>query len=161
MKRMLKDWLVALLLGAAVYLGILALQPSPDIPDKAPGFSLRSLDGNPLDLSEMRGRMVVINFWATWCGPCKTEVPDFSRFADANPDVTVIGLAVDSGSESAVRRTAEDWGIRYPVAMADSALQQRYDITTLPTTVVIGPDGQVRDITVGTMSERALVRATR
>ena len=64
-------------------------------------------------------------------------------------------------SPSKVRRISRDWGINYPIAMAPSSLQAAYDISTLPTTVVVGPDGQVKDIHVGVMSERQLNNATR
>ncbi len=161
MKRMLKDWLVALAFGVLVFFAIQWLQPKPQIPDQAPDFQVTTLDGEPVQLSKLRGRTVVLNFWATWCGPCQQEVPAFARFAQANPDIPVIGLSVDTISPAKVRRITRDWGINYPIAMAPSALQATYDISTLPTTVVVGPDGQVKDIHVGVMSERQLARATR
>ena len=161
MKRMAKDWGVALALGAVVYLAVGLLRPMPDLPSDAPLFSVRSLDGDILDLAEFRGRTVVLNFWATWCGPCKSEAPDFTRFATANTDIVVIGLAVNSGPESKVRRVAKSWGITYPIAIADMELQRSYDISTLPTTVVVGPEGGVKDVTVGAMSEWRLARAVR
>ena len=161
MKRMLKDWAIALLLGAAVFMGIRLLQPKPNIPEEAPSFSVQTLEGETIDLANLRGRPVVLNFWATWCGPCRSEVPAFSRFAQTHPEIPVLGLSVDTVSQSKVRAIAKQWGITYPVAMASPKLQQTYDISTLPTTIVIAPDGKVADIHVGTMSESQLVRATR
>jgi thiol-disulfide isomerase/thioredoxin len=161
MKRMLKDWTIALLLGAAVFMGIRLLQPKPNLPDVAPTFTVETLDGDTIDLANLRGRPVVLNFWATWCGPCRAEIPAFSRFAQNHPEIPVIGLSVDTVSTSKVRAISKKWGIAYPIAMASPTLQQTYDISTLPTTVVVGPDGKVSDIHVGTMSESQLVRATR
>jgi thiol-disulfide isomerase/thioredoxin len=158
---MLKDWAIALLLGAAVFMGIRFLQPKPDLPAEAPVFSVKTLDGDTIDLQAMRGRTVVLNFWATWCGPCKSEAPAFSRFAETHPEIPVIGLSVDDVSQSQVRAKARQWGITYPIAMADSQLQRTYDISTLPTTIVVAPDGKVARVHVGTMSESQLVRATR
>ena len=161
MKRMMKDWLMALAFGVFVFFAIQWLQPKPEIPDEAPDFQIKTLDGEPIQLSQLKGRTVVLNFWATWCGPCRQEVPAFARFAQANPDVPVLGLSVDTVSPSKVRRISRDWGINYPIAMAPGSLQAAYDISTLPTTVVVGPDGQVKDIHVGVMSERQLNNATR
>ena len=161
MKRMMKDWLMALAFGVLVFFAIQWLQPKPEIPDEAPDFQIKTLDGEPIQLSQLKGRTVVLNFWATWCGPCRQEVPAFARFAQANPHVPVLGLSVDTVSPSKVRRISRDWGINYPIAMAPSSLQAAYDISTLPTTVVVGPDGQVKDIHVGVMSERQLNNATR
>jgi thiol-disulfide isomerase/thioredoxin len=159
MKRMLKDWAMALSLGALVFLAISWLQPKPQIPDLAPDFSVTTLNGDTIALSALRGKTIVVNFWATWCGPCQAEVPAFSRFAIAHPEVPVIGLSVDHTGPAKVRATVKKWGIRYPVAMASADLQRQYDVSTLPTTVVIGPDGMVKKIHVGTMSERQLVNA--
>ena len=159
MKRMLKDWAVALAMGVVIFMAIQWLQPKPQIPELAPDFNVTTVDGDPISLSALRGRSVVINFWASWCGPCKQEVPAFNRFHTAHPEIPIIGLAVDSGNTSKVRKTAKKWGISYPVAVADNQLQRTYDISTLPTTVVVGPDGKVADIHVGVMSERQLTRA--
>ena len=156
---MLKDWAVALAMGVAIFFAIQWLQPKPQIPELAPDFTVQTVDGDPITLSALRGRTVVINFWASWCGPCQQEVPAFNRFHTAHPDIPILGLAVDSGNASKVRRTAKKWGITYPVAVADAQLQLNYDISTLPTTVVVGPDGKVEDIHVGIMSERQLTRA--
>jgi peroxiredoxin len=159
MKRMLKDWAVALTMGVVIFMGIQWLQPKPQIPDTAPDFTVKTVDGDSISLSDLRGRPVVINFWASWCGPCQQEVPAFNRFHAAHPEIPIIGLAVDSGNSSKVRKTAEQWGISYPVAVANNQLQRTYDISTLPTTIVVGPDGDVADIHVGMMSERQLARA--
>jgi len=159
MKQMLKDWIIAIGLGVVVYLVIGWIQPKPDLPGQAPLFSVQTLDGETFDLAAKQGRPVVINFWASWCGPCRAEIPDFSRFADKHPDVAMIGLAVDSGSTSKVRRSAKEFGIRYPVAIADASIKSRYDVSTLPTTVVVAPDGSVSHIEVGKMSYRDLTRA--
>jgi len=161
MKRMLKDWTVALCIGAIVFFAIQWLQPKPEIPAEAPDFTVTTIDGDVVHLNALRGRTVVLNFWATWCGPCRTEAPAFIRFSKTHPEIPVLGLAVDSGSAAQVRRTVRDWKISFPVALADASLQRTYDISTLPTTVIIDPKGQVKDIHVGVMSERSLVKAVR
>jgi cytochrome c biogenesis protein CcmG/thiol:disulfide interchange protein DsbE len=160
-KRMIKDWAVALSLGMVVFFGIQWLQPKPTIPEIAPDFTVKTIDGDSITLSDLRGKTVVLNFWATWCGPCRSEIPAFSRFSKAHPDVPVLGLSVDQGSPAKVRHTVREWGIEYPVAIISDALQKKYDISTLPTTVIIDADGKVQKINVGTMSESQLTRAIR
>ena len=161
MKRMLKDWAVALCIGAIVFYAIQLLQPKPEIPRIAPDFKVTTIDGDTIHLKSLRGKKVVLNFWATWCGPCKVEAPAFSQFAQSHPEIPVIGLAVDSGSAAQVRRTVREWNISFPVAIADAKLQRSYDISTLPTTVILDENGEVNDIHVGIMSERNLINATR
>ena len=161
MKRMLKDWAVALSLGIVVFLGIQWLQPKPQIPEIAPDFTVRTLEGDAITLSELRGSPVVINFWATWCGPCRQEVPAFSAFATAHPEIPGLGLSVDDGPISRVKRIVKEWSIAYPVAVVGEALQAQYDISTLPTTVVIDENGKVTRVHVGVMSESQLARAVR
>jgi len=156
---MLKDWALALTMGVAIFMAIQWLQPKPQLPEIAPDFQVQTVDGDLISLSALRGRPVVINFWASWCGPCQQETPAFNRFHKANPDIPMVGLAVDSGNASKVRRTAKQWGIEYPVAVATGSLQSTYDISTLPTTIIVAPDGKVADIHVGMMSERQLARA--
>jgi len=160
-KRMIKDWAVALSLGMLVFLGIQWLQPKPSIPEIAPDFTVKTIDGDSITLSDLRGKPVVLNFWATWCGPCRSEIPAFSRFSKAHPEVPVLGLSVDQGPSAKVKRTVREWGIHYPVAIISGALQNTYDISTLPTTVIVDADGKVQNIHVGTMSERQLARAIR
>lgn len=157
----LKDWLAALAIGIAIALVFGSFDNKPDIPDQAPGFSLTDLQGNPLVLDQMRGKTVVLNFWASWCGPCRDEIPEFSRFAHEHPEVTILGLAVDSGELPDVRRSAQKLGIDYTVALADRDTVQQYDISAFPTTVVVGPDGDVAHVQVGAMSYEQLARATR
>lgn len=159
---MLKDWGFALVVGALVYL--LARwwggRP-PEIQSAAPSFEVAMLDGSVLRSESLRGQTVVLNFWASWCAPCRAEIPEFSRFAKEHPEISVVGVAVDSGGAADVRAAADRFGITYPVAVADSGIQRAYGVSALPTTVVIGPEGDVRFTQVGPMSARDLVAATR
>lgn len=159
MQRM-KDWIAALAIGIAIALIFQNGGSTPNIPDQAPNFSLTDLQGNSLVLNEMRGQAVIVNFWASWCGPCKQEIPDFSRFAKEHPQIPVLGLAVDSGDTSDVRRAAQRLGIDYTVALADQETIQSYDISAFPTTVIVDPSGEVAHIHVGVMSYRDLDRRT-
>ena len=156
---MLKDWAVALCMGLLIFSAIQWLQPKPQIPEIAPDVKVTTVDGDLIHLERLRGRTVVLNFWASWCGPCKTEAPAFNQFAKDNPEIPVIGLAVDSGSAARVRRVAQEWNINFPVAIADNALQRKYDISTLPTTVILDSEGKVKKIHVGIMSERNLAKS--
>ena len=95
MKRMMKDWLMALSFGVLVFFAIQWLQPKPEIPDEAPDFQVKTLDGEPVQLSQLRGRTVVLNFWATWCGPCQKIAPLFQRLAATYDGADFVKVDVD------------------------------------------------------------------
>ncbi len=111
-----------------------------DLPDDAPAIALQTLDGESWSLEAQAGKVVVLNFWATWCGPCKKEIPAFSRFAVDHPEISVIGISMDTLPPARVRAEAKRLGVRYPVAMADSAVREVYGVRSLPTTVIVGLD---------------------
>ena len=92
----------------------------------------------------------LLNFWATWCGPCRAEVPGLASFAAAHPDIPMLGIAVD-GDAAKLRATGQDLGITYPILLADGPTKKAYDISTLPTTVVVNAEGQVRAAHAGLM----------
>ncbi len=157
--RKAAEW-VAWILGALILVQLVGWWRAPDLPDAAPGFELRTLDGETVALEDFRGRTVVLNFWAAWCMPCRAEVPAFSRFARNNPEVVVLGIAAD-GSPAELREAAEKLGMEYPVLVADAATKQAYGVTTLPTTVVVGPEGDVRYAHSGIMLDPQIAFAVR
>jgi cytochrome c biogenesis protein CcmG, thiol:disulfide interchange protein DsbE len=161
MKRMFKDWGLALLIAAVVFflVRLIPNQGQPDLPDQAPGFELSDASGGSLTLADFRGQTVVLNFWATWCGPCRQETPAFAAFHEAHPDVPLIGVVTDAGDPGKVRRTIKTWGITWPDALDDGTASALYDVTVLPTTVIVGPDGQVRSAHVGGLTQRDLESA--
>lgn len=154
-----KDWLISIGVALLVWFAISQTR-NPDLPEQAPDFDLVQVDGGRVQLSALRGRTVVLNFWATWCGPCRSEIPAFSRFAQANPDIAVLGIATD-GTPAELVEASKNLGITYPVLRTDAATYKAYDISVIPTTVIVGPDGQVQDVHVGAMSAADLEQATR
>lgn len=139
--RSLREWSVSLLLAAAVFHAVGQLR-APSLPGAAPDFTLPVLDGEPVTLSALRGAPVVINFWAPWCGPCRVEVPQFSRFARSNPGVPVLGLATD-GTPAELRAARNTLGMDYRVLISSPEVSARYGVEVLPTTVVVDGKGRV------------------
>lgn len=123
-------------------------------------FSVQGLGGETVRLSDFRGKTVVLNFWAPWCPPCRAEIPAFSAFAKANPDVVVIGMGVDAGgSTQAADATGKRMGISYPVFPADRKIMSTFQVSGLPTTLVLNGSGEVVATHTGAMSEAQLRRA--
>jgi len=151
----IKDWGIALLLTVFGFF-LLSYFQTPRLPEQAPEWSLNDVDGRSVSLSDFRGQTVVLNFWATWCGPCRTEIPAFSAFSKANPDIPVLGISVDDASPKAIKRAAKSLGITYPVLVADANIQRDYKVGSIPMTVIVDPEGKITDVHVGMMLETQL-----
>ncbi len=112
----------------------------------APDFTLKRVDGPNLRLQEQRGQVVLVNFWATWCGPCRQEMPHLNRLYDKYraSGFTLLGVNIDDDPKQAVQ-TAARLGLRFPVLLdADKAVTRLYDLGSMPATVLIDRDGRVR-----------------
>ena len=114
-------------------------------PDAAPEFAVKGMDGKTVSLAGARGKVALLNFWATWCGPCQMEVPDLVELQTKYKDrLQVIGLVVDDTDEEAVRNFAKRYGINYPVAMATNDIRFLFGgVPALPTSFIIDAQGRV------------------
>lgn len=146
-RRLAIEWVLPLV-GLVVLWQAVGWVRAPALPPAAPDFTLPALSGPDVTLSSLRGRTVVLNFWATWCGPCRIEAPSFDAFAKNNPEIVVLGLAEDR-DEAKLRKTAKDLGLTYPILMADRETLAAYGISTYPTTVIVSPDGSIRTAHTG------------
>lgn len=153
-RRALKEWVLPLV-GFVVLFQLVGWLRAPSLPEQAPAFALKTPEGETVTLAGFRGRKVVLNFWATWCGPCRLEAPSFDAFASANPDVVVLGLAQDR-NPGLVRSTAEQLGMHYPVLLADADTLGAYGIDTFPTTVVVDEQGRVEHAHTGLLTRPQL-----
>lgn len=119
----------------------------------APDFELKTPEGVPVRLSDLRGRFVVLNFWATWCGPCRLEMPDLEARAVAYADrLTVLGVNFDESPEE-VEVFREDLGITFPLLLDPGGRVQRlYRVLGYPTTFFVDEQGTIRSHHVGLMS---------
>ncbi len=114
-------------------------------PDAAPEFKLAALDGTPLSLATARGKVVLLNFWATWCGPCRAEIPDLIALQQRYKDqLQIIGLTVDDDDASTIKQVVAEEHINYPVAMSSPEVRLQYGgISALPTSFVLDGQGRV------------------
>ncbi len=134
----------------------ISLSGNFDTNPMAPNFELQTIQGETVRLSDYRGKAVLLNFWATWCGPCRVEIPDFIELTNTkDPDQFVIlGMTLQSGTPEQIRKFADKIGMNYPVLYGEDAtmmkLAELYGrIQAIPTTFLIGPDGRVQKYYVG------------
>jgi thiol-disulfide isomerase/thioredoxin len=120
-------------------------------PDPAPDLKAKDLNGKELSLEAYKGKVVLLNFWATWCGPCRAEIPSLIRIQEAYKDrLQIIGMDVDDDDEERLRAFVKDQGINYPVATTSVPVRLAYGgIPALPTLFVINQDSKVMQKHVG------------
>jgi cytochrome c biogenesis protein CcmG/thiol:disulfide interchange protein DsbE len=117
----------------------------------APEFDGKGLDDKPVKLADLKGRVVVLDFWATWCPPCVMSIPHIQAVSEkfAGKPVTVLGINQDQGDADKVSAFVKDKGLTFRHLMDDGEVGQRYGVTGIPCTVLIDKDGVVQDVTVG------------
>jgi thiol-disulfide isomerase/thioredoxin len=119
-----------------------------EIGETAPDFTVEMIDGGTFTLSEARGQPVVLNLWASWCPPCREEIPAISEWATDHPEVQVIGVAVEDVEEE-TRRFAAEIDASYPLMIGTYAVNEAYPHFGLPATYVINEKGVITQFTNG------------
>jgi len=129
----------------------------------APEISLLDTNGKEITLSELRGRPVIVNFWATWCPPCRAEMPAMQRAFMDYEDEEVIILAINSTNQDAlqaVKQFVDEFDITFPILLdSQGTAANTYQISSLPTTYFIGKDGIIREVVIGGPMAEALLRS--
>jgi peroxiredoxin len=146
-RRRAPQWLASAVLALMAQSTVAAITPGAPAPD----FTLRPGSGPNLRLQEQRGQVVLINFWATWCGPCRQEMPQLNKLYDKYraAGFVMLGINIDDDARHATDVAAK-LGLKFPVLLdTDKAVSRLYDLGAMPTTVLIDRDGQVRHIHPG------------
>ena len=128
--------------------------------DKAPDFALKSVDGKIVKLSDYKGKIVIIDFWATWCPPCRRGIPDLVELQkEYKKDLVVIGISLDAAKTiKDVPGFIKEYGINYPIVYGDQQVTIDYGgIRSIPTSFVIDQKGNVVDSNVGLVSKDTFV----
>jgi len=163
----MRNWLKIGLLVLLAGVGALWLSPSPDgdrgapVGGMAPSFSLPDLAGRKVSLESLRGRAVVVNFWATWCPPCKEELPALAESwrESRGRCVEFVGITEESSPEEA-RAELLRHGVEYPVLMDDDAAVARaFGVTGFPRTYLVDADGKIQKSFSGKVSRERLEAA--
>ncbi len=123
---------------------------------RAPDFTLKDVDGKPVKLSDYKGKVVLLNFWATWCGPCKIEIPWFMDFEQTYKDknFAVLGVSLDEDGWDSVKPYIAQKKINYRVMIGTEQVAQLYgEVDSLPTTFMIDREGRVAAVHIGLVSK--------
>ena len=133
-----------------------------DVGKPAPEFNLPDLDGNKIELSSMKGRVLILDFWATWCPPCKEEVPHLVRLQSKYRDqgLQIVGLSLDQGGAGDVKPFADEYGVNYTMLIANDETAKAYGgVSMIPTTFVVDRNGVVVKRFIGYTAPEAFEEA--
>ena len=111
----------------------------------APDFTVQTLDGHQITLSNLKGKTVLLDFWATWCGPCRESIPHLVQLYQTygKEGFELIGVSLDRGDPETVRNFVKRMAIPYPITIAPEEMARKYGVTALPTTILIDKDGTI------------------
>jgi thiol-disulfide isomerase/thioredoxin len=125
-------------------------------PKPAPAFTLKDLDGREISPASLRGKVVIVNFWATWCGPCRAEIPDLVALQEKYKDtLQVIGISEDEAGVEVVKRFAAEHKVNYPVAMTTPEMEKLFPgVGALPTSFILDRESRVVQKHVGMLTAR-------
>lgn len=136
--------------------------PSPREGFLAPDFTLETLQGETVTLSDLRGKAVVVNLWASWCPPCRAEMPALQAAYEADRDRGLEILAVDmtyQDTEQDALRFIQEFGLTFPIALdRDGTVARQYLLRALPSTFFVGPDGVITKVVIGGPMSEATIR---
>lgn len=123
-------------------------------PKVVPAFTVAALNGRTISAKSLRGKVTLVNFWATWCPPCRAEIPDLIALQNKYSDrLQILGISEDEGSPDAVRKFVAEFKINYPVAMTTPELEKLFaGVTGLPTTFLLDPEGRIVQKHVGLLN---------
>jgi thiol-disulfide isomerase/thioredoxin len=133
--------------------------------ETVPAFSVTTMDGKTISSADWRGKVVLVNFWATWCGPCRAEIPDLVKLQDKYRDqLVIVGISEDDGPTAVdlVKKFADEHHINYTLAMTSDKLQETFPgVVALPTTFLLDREGRIAQKHVGLLHARETEGATR
>ena len=118
--------------------------------DVAPDFTLPAQDGKKISLSDYKGKVIIINFWSTWCPPCRKEIPDFIKLYNKYKDKGFIILGISSEDKARLKDFVQSNGINYPILIGDNSVAEAYGgIQYIPTTFIIDRKGKISKKFIG------------
>lgn len=131
--------------------------------DRAPDLVLPDLEGKPVQLSRLTGKVVVVNFWATWCDPCRDELPDFVKLHQEyrGRGLEVIGISMDKGKDERVKAFVKEFGIDYPIVIGDIQVARQWLVRGIPMTFLVDRAGKIARVIPGATDKRSLEEGIR
>jgi thiol-disulfide isomerase/thioredoxin len=147
--------IICLCVASVFILPYCTQEGKPPFPTSAPDFTLKTLDDQEITLSKLKGKVILLDFWATWCGPCRESIPHLVQLQKTYQEkgLEVIGMNMDKGDMDTVRRFVKSLDILYPITVTTDEVSRNYGVTALPTTIFIDKTGKIRQKFLGFSSE--------
>jgi len=153
MKQSFSRWFVilSLCLGGIFFLPQCGTEKKEPTLPLAPNFELRTLDGQEIVLFKLKGKVILLDFWATWCGPCRESIPHLIQLYNTyqKNGLEVIGMNVDRGDIDTIRHFVKSLDIPYPITITSQEVERGYGVTGLPTTILVDKEGRIREKIAG------------